>query len=201
MDEDVYLIPPGTPELVQGAAAQSAAVFSALSLPLGLTSRPGSRGLPSGAASQRRPLLQADCQTRCRNAATFISSYKCSVAPGNSLSLLFGKPDPADSFAAAPGPSSVFSGTHCSRARACSSGLGVWFGVFLGWYPGLHICFSLFYSIFTLFQGCTFWSVFFSCYQNPPSHLDAQQICFPKEWVSSPWATAGLNKPLGDFPA
>ena len=54
-----------------------------------------------------------------------MTSYECFVALGNTLSLLFGKPDTVESFTAASGPSSVFSGVHCRGARACSSGF--WF--------------------------------------------------------------------------
>ena len=52
----------------------------------------------------------------CKDAATFISSYNRFVALGHSLSFLFGKPDPANSFTAASGPSSVLSGVHCRGA-------------------------------------------------------------------------------------
>lgn len=76
-------------------------------------------------------MLQADSQTCCKDAATFISSYKCFVALGNTLSLLegrseggSGRPDPPDSFTAASGFSSVVSGVHCREARAGSAGLG-----------------------------------------------------------------------------
>lgn len=114
--------------------------------------RPHLRGRsPSEAADQRWPLLQTDGQTVSPAAATFISSYECFVALGNCLSLLFGKPDPADSFTAASGPSSVFSNVPFRVATACSSGFGVIFRLvslsacllflFLGYFyyfPRLH---------------------------------------------------------------
>lgn len=93
MDEDVYLIYPGTYELVEGAAVPHVAMLAVPTLPSGLMSCSGSSSSnsPSGAANQRWPLLQAESQTCCKDAATLISSYECFVALGNTLSLLEGR--------------------------------------------------------------------------------------------------------------
>lgn len=167
---------------------------SALALPPVLMSRAGSSSLLSGAANQRWSLLQADCQTCCKDAATFMSSYECFVALGNSLSFLFAKHDPADSFAAASGPSSVFSGVPCRGSRASSSGfcffrlisLPVYLLFLIQWYfysfPGLHFLLCILFLL-PKFQ---------------PSGCSAKP--FPEEWVSSPQATVALNKHFSDFP-
>lgn len=53
------------------------------------------------------------------------------------MSLLYGKPDPADSFTAVSGSSSVFSGVHCRGARPQSDGFGVFF---LVWFLKFFFC-------------------------------------------------------------
>lgn len=72
-------------------------MLSAPALPLGLMSLAGSSGLPSGAANQRWPLLQADCQTCCKAATTFVQllssllySVVCTAGEPELAFLVFG---------------------------------------------------------------------------------------------------------------
>lgn len=171
---------PGTSELVQRAAVLSADVLSALSLPWGLMSCLSAAVLSFRAANQGWPLLQAESLICCRDADTFLSSHRCFVALGNTLSLLYGKPGPADSF------------THCSfwslfctqQCAEYSTDLSLmvlfWFGFFFGrGGVGLGLFFlflkmggcgfgvsfpsndKFFVVLLSLFQGAVFWWGFF----------------------------------------
>lgn len=170
MDEDVYLIHPGISEVVQKAA-----VLSALSpVPaFGADELPWQQQF----SLWRWPLLQADAQTCCKDAATFSSSCGCFVALGNALSLLFSKPNPADSFTAASGPSSVFSSVHCRGGRACSSGFWVFRVYFRLVSMSAHLLFFIL-GHFKSFPWLHFLLCSFSCYPTSPRYLDAQKNHF-----------------------